>query len=66
MFSDDAVLRSPVLMHLLRTLHVVGIDGLRQVTLAAHYIGAFFDVQLKGAPDSRLHPQPDHPEVNVQ
>ena len=63
MFSDDAVLRSPVMMHLLRTLGLVGIDGRRQVAVATHFIDTFFDVHLNGAPDPELNAQAEYPEV---
>src|ERR1700730_18198324 len=55
MFSDDgAMLKSPLLMRVLRTVGVVRLDGRRQVALTAHYVSAFFDVYLNGAPASEL------------
>jgi predicted dienelactone hydrolase len=64
MFSDDgAVLKSPLLMRVLRMLGLVPIDGRRQVAVAAHYIVTFFDVYLKGAPASELQSQLSYPEV---
>ena len=63
MFSDAAVLRSPLIMSVLRALHVVGIDGRRQISVAAHFINAFFDVQLNSAPASVLRRRPGYPEV---
>jgi dienelactone hydrolase len=64
MFSDDgAMLKSPLLMRVLRMLGLVPIDGRRQVAVAAHYIVTFFDVYLKGAPASELQNQPGYPEV---
>ncbi len=64
MFSDDgAMLRGPLVMHAMRTLGVVRIDGRRQIALTAHYISAFFDVYLKGAPASELKSQPGSPEI---
>jgi hypothetical protein len=63
MFGDDAVLRSPPIMRVLRALGLVGIDGRRQVTVAAHFIGAFFDVYLKGSPPSELKSQAEYPEI---
>jgi dienelactone hydrolase len=62
-FSDGAMLRSPLLMHVLRTLDVVRLDGRRQVAVTDHYISTFFDVYLKGAPASELQRQPEYPEV---
>jgi dienelactone hydrolase len=44
-FSDDgAMLKSPLVMRVLRTVGVVRLDGRRQVALTAHYISAFLDV----------------------
>jgi dienelactone hydrolase len=64
MFSDDgAMLKSPVLMRVLRTFGLVRIDGGRQIAVAAHYIVMFFDVYLKGAPASELQSQSGYPEV---
>jgi predicted dienelactone hydrolase len=63
-FSDDgAMLKSPLLMRVLRTVGVVRLDGRRQVALTAHYISTFFDVYLKGAPASELTSQPEYPEI---
>jgi dienelactone hydrolase len=64
MFSDDgAMLKSPLVMRMLRVLGIVPIDGRRQLALTAHYIVTFFDVYLKGAPASELQTQPAYPEV---
>ena len=63
MFSDDAILRSPPLMRVLRIANVVKIDGARQVAVAEHFIRTFFDVHLKGAPASELRAQAEYPEV---
>ena len=63
-FSDDgAMLKSPLMMRVLRTVGVVRLDGRRQVALTAHYICTFFDVYLKGAPASELKSQPEYPEI---
>jgi predicted dienelactone hydrolase len=63
-FSDDgAMLKSPLVMRVLRTVGVVRLDGRRQVALTAHYISTFFDVYLKGAPASQLRGQPEYPEI---
>ena len=63
-FSDDgAMLKSPFVMRVLRTVDVVRLDGRRQVALTAHYISTFFDVYLKGAPGSQLLSQPEYPEI---
>jgi hypothetical protein len=63
MFSDDAALRSPPVMRVLRTVGLVGIDGRRQAAVAAHFIGTFFDVHLKGSPASELKARAGYPEV---
>jgi dienelactone hydrolase len=64
MFSDDgAMLKSPLVMGVLRTVGVVGLDGRRQVALTAHYVSTFFDVYLKGAPASELKSEPEYPEI---
>jgi dienelactone hydrolase len=63
-FSDDgAMLKSPLVMRVLRMIGVVRLDGRRQVALTAHYITTFFDVYLKGAPASQLKNQPEYPEI---
>jgi dienelactone hydrolase len=63
-FSDDgAMLKSPLVMRAMGTLGIVRLDGRRQVALTAHYISAFFDVYLKGAPASELQSQPEYPEI---
>jgi len=64
MFSDDgAMLKSPLVMRVMRTLGIVRLDGRRQVAVAAHYISTFFDVYLQGAPASELQNQPEYPEI---
>jgi dienelactone hydrolase len=63
-FSDDgAMLKSPLVMGVLRTVGVVRLDGWRQVALTAHYVSTFFDVYLKGAPASELMGKPEYPEI---
>jgi dienelactone hydrolase len=63
LFSDDgAMLKSPLVIGVLRTVGVVRLDGRRQVAVTAHYISAFFDVYLKGAPASKLQ-SPEYPEI---
>src|ERR1700674_5605922 len=64
MFSDDgAMLKSPLVMRVMRSVGVVRLDGRRQVALTAHYISTFFDVYLKEAPASELQSQPEYPEI---
>ena len=64
MFSDDgAMLKSPLVMRVMRTLGIVRLDGRRQVAVTAHYITTFFDAYLQGAPASKLQSQPEYPEI---
>jgi len=63
LFSDGAMLKVPLVMRALRTVGVVRIDGRRQIAVTTHYISAFFDVYLKGAPASALKSRPEYPEV---
>ncbi len=63
-FSDDgAILKSPLLMRVLRMFGIVHLDGARQIEITAHCIQAFFDVYLKGAPASELHSMGGYPEI---
>jgi dienelactone hydrolase len=63
LFSDDAMLKSPLAMRVMRTLGIVRLDGRRQVAVTAHYISTFFDVYLRGAPASQLQSQTAYPEI---
>jgi dienelactone hydrolase len=63
MFSDGAVLKSPVALRAMRTLGIVPLNGRRQIAVTAHYISTFFDVYLQGEPASKLQSQPEYPEV---
>src|SRR3984893_14747363 len=63
MFSDGAMLRSPLVMRVMRSLGIVPLDGRRQVAVTAHYVSTFFDVYLKGAPASQLSIQSEYPEI---
>ena len=62
-FSDGAVLQIQPVVRVLHTLGVMHLDGQRQVAITRHYISTFFDVYLKGAPDSELKSQAEYPEV---
>jgi dienelactone hydrolase len=49
LFSDDvALLKSHIVMRLLRMIGIVGIDGPRQLAITAYCVRSFFDVYLKG------------------
>jgi len=64
MFSDDgAMLKSPLIMRVLRTFGIVRIDGRRQIAVTTHFISNFFDVYLRGAPASDLTNRAGYPEV---
>jgi dienelactone hydrolase len=63
MFSDGAMLKSPLVTRALLTFGIMRLDGRRQVALTVHYISTFFDVYLKGAPASELKSQPEYAEV---
>ncbi len=64
MFSDHgAMLMSPIMMHVLRFLGILQIDGRRQITLTSHFINTFFDIYLKGAPVSKLKNESRNPKI---
>jgi hypothetical protein len=65
MFSDGAMLRSPLVTRVMRALGILRLDGRRQVTLTVRCIRAFFDVYLKGAPASELKSQMEYPEIEI-
>jgi predicted dienelactone hydrolase len=63
-FSDDgALLKSPVLAHVLHGVGLLHLDGRRQLEITTHFLDCFFDVTLKGAPASELSGQ-GYPEVD--
>jgi hypothetical protein len=65
MFSDGAMLKSPLVMRAMRTLGIVRLDGRRQVAVTAHCIRTFLDVYLKGAPAFELKSLSEHPEIEI-
>jgi predicted dienelactone hydrolase len=65
MFSDGAMLRSPLVMRVMRALGILRLDGRRQVIVTAHCIRTFFDVYLKGAPASELKYHREYPEIRL-
>jgi len=67
LFSDDgALLKSHIVLRTLRTLGILGIDGRRQLAVAAYCLRSFFDAYLKGAGVSRLKiSSPLYPEIEV-
>jgi dienelactone hydrolase len=67
LFSDDgALLKSHVLMRILRLLHVVGMQGPRQLTVTAYCVRTFFDAYLAGESDTPpAMASPLYPEIQV-
>jgi dienelactone hydrolase len=66
LFSDDAVLRSHIVLRTLRMLGIVGIDGRRQLAVTTYCVHSFFDAYLKGTNVSRLDTfSPLYPEIHV-
>lgn len=67
LFSDDgALLKSHILMRVLRLLGIVGIDGRRQLAITTYCIHTFFDAYLKGPAVGRLNlSSPLYPEIQV-
>lgn len=66
-FSDDAaLLKSHIVIRMLRLLGVVRIDGRRQLAVTAWCVRTFFDAYLKGADGSRLNIlSPRYPEIEA-
>src|SRR6266849_4502986 len=67
LFSDDgALLKSHIVLRMLRMLGIVGIDGRRQLAVTAYCVHSFFDAYLKGTTVSRLKiSSPLYPEIQV-
>ena len=67
LFSDDgALLKSHVLMRLLRLFGVVGLDGRRQLAVTAYCVHTFFDAYLRnGGASRRGIASPRYPEIQV-
>jgi alpha-beta hydrolase superfamily lysophospholipase len=66
-FSEEqALLTSHVLIGVLRHLHVIGIDGARQIAATEYLVHTFFDTWLKGIHDSGLAaPGATFPEIEA-
>jgi dienelactone hydrolase len=66
-FSDDgALLKSHIVLRVLRLLGVVGIDGRRQLAVTTYCVHSFFDAYLKGASVSPPKiSSPLYPEIQV-
>jgi predicted dienelactone hydrolase len=67
LFSDDgALLKSHIVLRMLRMAGVLGIDGRRQLAVTAHCVHSFFDAYLERTPVARLEiPSPLYPEIRV-
>ena len=67
LFSDDgALLKSHIVLRMLRMLGIVGIDGRRQLAVTAYCVRGFFDAYLKGTGGSRLKiSSPLYPEIQL-
>jgi predicted dienelactone hydrolase len=67
LFSDDgALLKSHIVLRMLRMAGVLGIDGRRQLAVTAYCVHSFFDAYLEGPRVSRLHlSSPLYPEIQV-
>jgi predicted dienelactone hydrolase len=66
-FSDQILLKSQVVLRLMRMMGVLRLDGRRGLAITADYVGTFFDAYLKGR--SRAHLQAlerKYPEVRIQ
>jgi dienelactone hydrolase len=67
LFSDDGgLLKSHIVLRMLRLLGVVGIDGRRQLVVTAYCLRSFFDAHVKGTGATRLKTSsPLYPEIEV-
>ncbi len=67
LFSDDgALLKSHIVMRMLRALGVVGLDGRRQLAVTVYCLHGFFDAYLKGTSVSPLKiSSPLYPEIQI-
>ncbi len=64
MFSDNAVLKSPLLMNLLHILGIVHLNGRRQLKITAYCLHTFFDKYLKESDTSAIKIRtPLYPEL---
>jgi dienelactone hydrolase len=65
-FSDGAVVKSQIVLRMLRLLGVVGIDGRRQLAVTTYCIHSFFDAYLKhaGGPGIKIESS-RYPEITL-
>lgn len=65
-FSDQMLLKSPVVIKLLGLLGFGSLDGRRGLAITTDYVHTFFDVYLKDAPAASLNkPSQLYPEVLI-
>ncbi|MEO8999256.1 MAG: hypothetical protein ABI227_04615 [Rhodanobacter sp.] len=64
-FSDGAIVKSQIVLGMLRILGVVGIDGRRQLEITAYCVRRFFDVHLKHADATVGIPSSHYPELQL-
>jgi dienelactone hydrolase len=65
--NDSALLKSHILMRILRIFGIVRIDGPRQLAITSVCLHTFFDVHLKNAPASQLASLPSvYPELRSE
>ena len=66
-FSDQILLKSQVVLRLMRMMGVLRLDGRRGLAITADYVGTFFDAYLKGRSGARLQAlERKYPEVRIQ
>jgi predicted dienelactone hydrolase len=66
-FSDQMLVKSHLLINLLRIAGFARLDGRRGLAITAEYVHTFFDVYLKGAPPSLLtNISRQYPEVEFE
>ncbi len=66
LFSDDAILKSHIVLRMLRVSGILRIDGPRQPAVTAYCVHRFFDAYLKQANGSRFDlPSRSYPEIHV-
>jgi pimeloyl-ACP methyl ester carboxylesterase len=66
LFSDDAILKSHIVLRALRALGVLGIDGRRQLAVTVDSLHSFFDERLMGAGSARMENLPSlYPEIQA-
>lgn len=66
LFSDDgALLKSHIVLRVLRIFGIVGIDGRRQLAITTYCVHGFFDAHLRDSHSQFVIPSPLYPEIRV-